>query len=106
MKISNQPMVGKNLANVDSAKNNPLDPANGKDGKAGLVSKAETEDAAKVNLSENAQKMQKAKEIASEQSVDEAKVARLQKLIDNGEYNVNASALADRLVDEHLLMND
>lgn len=47
--------------------------------------------------------MAKAKEIAGQpMSVDEAKVARLQKMIDEGKYKVDADSVADRLVDEHL----
>lgn len=49
-----------------------------------------------------AQKVQKAKTLANNQIVDEAKVKRLQKLIDNEKYQVDASTVADRLVDSHL----
>lgn len=59
-------------------------------------------DASQVDVSSRAQMMNKAKQIASEDTVDEAKVARLQKLIDEGRYNMDASKIADRLVDEHL----
>ena len=58
-----------------------------------------------LNLSEHAQRMSRAKEIASEDSIDEAKVARLQKMIDEGSYKVNAEAIADRIVDEHIKMS-
>jgi negative regulator of flagellin synthesis FlgM len=59
----------------------------------------------KVDLSSRAQDIRKAKELATPKAgdIDEAKVARLQKLIDAGKYNVDAEAVADRLVDEHLL---
>jgi negative regulator of flagellin synthesis FlgM len=60
----------------------------------------------KINMSPEAQAFQKAKAIASEDSVDEAKVARLQKLIDQGKYKVDAEAIADRLVDEHLMAGE
>jgi flagellar biosynthesis anti-sigma factor FlgM len=51
--------------------------------------------------------MQKAKDIASQpMTVDEAKVARLQKLIDEGKYKVDSQSIADRLVDEHLAIPD
>lgn len=60
--------------------------------------------ATKIHLSERAQQMQRAKEIASEESIDEAKVARLQKMIDEGAYQVDAASIADRLVDEHLML--
>ena len=59
-----------------------------------------------MDLSERAQMMQKAKAMASNNSVDEAKVARLQKLIDEGKYKVDANRVADRLVDEHMKMPD
>lgn len=106
MKISNQSVIGKNLSNIDSTKNNPLDSKSVKDGNAAGVTQAEAKSAASVSMSEDVQRMNKAKEIASKDSVDDAKVARLQKMIDSGEYSVNASAIADRMVDEHLLMND
>src|SRR5258708_330632 len=60
----------------------------------------------KVDVSERAQMMQKAKDIASDSSIDEAKVARLQKMIDDGAYSVDSEKVADRLVDEHLLIPD
>jgi|GEM_PF-1737525 flagellar biosynthesis anti-sigma factor FlgM len=76
--------------------------------KKGSMSSAEKshqmKDSSKVELSSRAQMMNKAKQIAGEESVDEAKVARLQKLIDEGRYHVDASSIADKLVDEHLAM--
>lgn len=60
----------------------------------------------KVNMSSDAQALQKAKSIASADTIDEAKVARLQKLIDEGKYKVDAASVADRLVDEHLLTGE
>jgi len=60
---------------------------------------------AKVELSTRAQDLARAKELATPSNdIDEAKVARLQKLIDAGEYKVDAEAIADRLVDEHSKM--
>ena len=59
-------------------------------------------DSARVDVSSRAQAMAKAKAIASHQDVDEAKVARLQKMIDAGEYKVDSTSIADRMVDEHL----
>ncbi len=66
------------------------------------TSAADLTSASSVKMSERAQMASKAKEIASQDSVDEAKVARLQKLIDAGNYRVDAEAIADRLVDETL----
>ncbi len=57
-----------------------------------------------VDLSARSQEIKKAKDLATPSgSIDEAKVARLQKLIDEGKYKVDAEDIADRLVDEHLL---
>jgi negative regulator of flagellin synthesis FlgM len=56
-----------------------------------------------VDLSPRAQDMKKAKEIAmATPDVDEAKVARLQKMIDSGTYNVSAKDIADKMVDEEI----
>jgi len=61
-------------------------------------------DSSKVSLSEEAQMMSKAKELAEvDSSVDMDKVRRLQSMIDGGDYKVNAEAIADRLVDDHLM---
>ena len=69
--------------------------------KAGGV---ENHDSARIEMSKEAMAMQRAKQLASPNGIDEAKVARLQKLIDEGKYKVDASGLADKLVDEHLKM--
>lgn len=62
-------------------------------------------DSAKVELSTRAQDMKRAKELATPSNdIDEAKVARLQALIDSGKYKVDAEAIADRLLDEHSKM--
>lgn len=61
-------------------------------------------ESSKVQVSDRAQMMAKAKAIAKADSADEAKIARLQKMIDAGTYKVDSSAVADKLVDEHLLM--
>jgi negative regulator of flagellin synthesis FlgM len=60
----------------------------------------------KVNLSPRVQEMQKIKDIAmkGKDDIDEAKVARLQAMIDAGEYKVDANAIAEKLLDEHLNM--
>jgi negative regulator of flagellin synthesis FlgM len=61
--------------------------------------------ASRVEVSERAQDMKKIKELAMKApDVDVEKVARLQKLIDQGQYKVDAKAIADRMVDEELQM--
>jgi negative regulator of flagellin synthesis FlgM len=62
-------------------------------------------DSARVELSQRAQDIKKAKELATPSGdIDEAKVARLQKMIDEGKYKIDAEAIADRLLDEHMKM--
>lgn len=65
-----------------------------------------TGESSKVNMSDRAQMMAKAKSIAKADSADDAKIERIQKMIDAGTYKVDSSAVADKLVDEHLLMID
>lgn len=106
MKVSNK--VGTTPSKIDSGK---AEAASGlkKDVRAGALNtnKADIKNASNVNVSERAQMMSKAKEIASSpMSVDEAKVARLQKMIDEGTYKVDAQSIADKLVDEHLTIPD
>jgi negative regulator of flagellin synthesis FlgM len=61
--------------------------------------------AARVDVSSRAQEMKRAKELATpSKDIDEAKVARLQSLIDSGKYKMDAAAIADRLVDEQMKM--
>lgn len=68
-------------------------------------SSADLGSSSKVDLSARSQDIKKAKELATpNDSIDEAKVARLQALIDSGSYKVNAEAIADRLLDEHTKM--
>ena len=109
MKVTNN-RIGATGGGLDTGKAGKTDAAAsaGKETKAGALSAKEgVKDSAKVDVSARAQQMQKAKEIASRpDTIDEAKVARLQKLIDGGNYKVDADAIADRLVDEHMTIPD
>lgn len=109
MKVTNNRIGSSSLGKMDAAKTDAAS-ALSKDVKAKgatVGGNEQIKDSANVNVSERAQMMQKAKEIAGRpDTIDEAKVARLQKLIDEGKYNVDASAIADRLVDEHLNIPD
>ncbi len=104
MKVKNPNL--KNMAHLStnkssSSKLNTL--AKNKMGnQAGSLNKSST----KVNLSERAQQMSKAKEIASQPSFNSEKVARLQNMIDNGTYKIDSAAVADRLVDSHLIFGE
>lgn len=109
MKVSNN-KIGNPSGNLDAGKLGKADSAAAlkKDIKPGaLKSNENLKGSSNVNVSERAQMMSKAKEIAgSPMTVDEAKVARLQKMIDEGNYKVDAEAIADRLVDEHMTIPD
>lgn len=105
MKVSNKtpnPMQNAEAAKLTKSQTGSVDKkksgaASGFDAVAGS--------SAKVDVSSRAQDLKKAKELATpSQDIDEAKVARLQKMIDEGKYKVDAEAVADRLVDAHLDM--
>lgn len=107
MKITHN-KVGQNLNLVDTAKadkatgakNNPAESANGK---AGKVEQFVGQDATRIELSPRAQEAKRIKELAlAAPDVDAEKVAKFQKLIDEGKYKIDAKAIADKMVDEHL----
>lgn len=110
MKITHN-KVGQTLNLTDSSKAEKADKAKGAKGaaekgsdlKSMLDTKSADIGASKVDLSSRAQDMKKIKETAmAAPDVDEAKVAKFQKMIDEGTYKVDAEALADKMVDEHL----
>ncbi len=101
MKVSNTG-IGTPLTSLDSTKTNKPESNDGSP--SSKLSRADLASSSKVQLSERAQNLQKAREIATKDDIDEAKVARLQKLIDEGKYKVDAGAVADRLVNEHLML--
>lgn len=109
MKVTNN-KIGATPSKVDTLKTGKTDSAkiSGVEAQAtgGLKNSEAIKSSANVNVSERAQMMQKAKDIASAETIDEAKVARLQKLIDEGKYKIDADKIADRLVDEHLVIPD
>lgn len=110
MKITHN-KVGQNLSVRDNAKSEKSGPASAAKGLENAKSvnvgdakpkAAELSDATKVNLSSRAQDIKKAKDIAmSTPDINEEKVARLQKLIDEGNYKTDAAAIAGKMLDEH-----
>ena len=103
MKITHN-KVGQNLNVKDTGKAEKTDDAKigGGKAKASAVDLSEL-GATKVDLSPRAQDMKKAKEVAmATPDIDEEKVARLQKLVDSGQYSVNAKDVADKMIDEEL----
>lgn len=77
---------------------------NAKAGDAAASSQAAAgSQAAKVELSPRAQDIKRIKELANNSpDVDSAKVEKFRKLIADGKYKVDAKAVADKMVDEHL----
>jgi flagellar biosynthesis anti-sigma factor FlgM len=71
-----------------------------------IKGKMEAGEATKLHLSPQARQISKATAIAKDDRVDEAKIARLQKLIDGGEYKVDADGVAEKLLTEHLTLGE
>ena len=79
--------------------------ADKKGASAAASSLADLAGSSKVEVSDRARDVAKARALATpDDSIDEAKVARLQKMIDDGKYKVDADAIAERLLDEHMKM--
>ncbi|MBC7370852.1 MAG: flagellar biosynthesis anti-sigma factor FlgM [Bdellovibrionaceae bacterium] len=112
MKITHN-KVGQNLNMVDGAKTerakngSPISEKDSVKDAEKLNALADLGGASRVEVSPRAQEARRIKEIAlSGADVDEAKVAKFRQLIDDGKYNVDAKAVADRMVDEQLSMDD
>jgi flagellar biosynthesis anti-sigma factor FlgM len=107
MKVTNNKIGTPNKSDLsgkaDAVKSNRSEGGNAL---SSLNNNKSAKESAAVSVSDRAQMMQKSKDIASGTSIDEAKVARLQKLIDEGKYKVDADKIADRLLDEHMSMPD
>ncbi len=102
MKINNRTSTQlSQLENSESLQNRAGRLAGKKNGDVNL----ERADSVKVALSDRAQDIKKVKDLVDVDSIDQAKVAHFQKLIDAGKYKVDAEAVADRLLDEHIKMD-
>lgn len=106
MKITHN-KVGQNLNINDSGKSEKTEGSQKSKGTqspaASLFSPEEGGAATKVNLSDRALEAKKIKELAmAAPDVDQAKVEKFRKLIDEGKYKVDANAVADKMVDEEL----
>lgn len=110
MKVTNN-KIGPSASKLDSLKSSKTEASKGlldSGNASGLKNSPALGSKENVKISEDAQLKAKAENIArqTEIPVDEAKVARLQKLIDEGKYKTDARAIADRLVDAHLETQD
>ncbi|NUN05959.1 MAG: flagellar biosynthesis anti-sigma factor FlgM [Bdellovibrio sp.] len=107
MKITHN-KVGQNLNLTDSAKSDRADGIKNKAGgaaanKLDALTSSSLGESSKVELSPKALEAKRIKELAlAAPDVDEAKVAKFRQLIDEGKYKVDAKAIADKMVDEHL----
>ena len=113
MKITHN-QVGKNLNLSDS---NRTDKSNGKSPLEALSTEAKSQaqnvkdiaastksDATKVDLSERAQDIRQAKELAQAvPDVNMEKVEKFRKLIDEGKYKIDAKAISDKMINENLM---
>lgn len=104
MKITHN-KVGQNLNVVESNKKDKaektksagIDIGSTKDPKESL------DIASKVEVSPRAQEAKRIKDLAmSAPDVDQAKVEKFRKLIDEKKYEVNSKKVADKMVDDHL----
>lgn len=110
MKITHN-KVGQNLNLTDASR---ADKSKKSESAKGTSSASQTEqanglpfasngDSVKVDLSARAKDIQRAKEVAmASPEVDQAKVDKFQKLIDEGKYKIDAKAIAEKMVQEHL----
>lgn len=110
MKITHN-KVGQNINVTDSKSEKTSDVAkaggvkkNSKTSEASSTESSGDSQAAKVELSSRAQDVKKIKELATAgPDVDAAKVEKFRKMIADGTYKVDAKAIADKMVDEHLM---
>lgn len=104
MKITHN-KIGQKLNLVDGAKTDKA-----QDAKAGGLKNVAPEaqllkggDATRVDVSSKAQDAKRIKELAMQApDIDMEKVEKFRKLIDSGQYKVDAKSVADRMVDDHL----
>lgn len=111
MKITHN-KVGQNLNLTDASRADKSKKSEGpsSSSNAGQADKttalpfASNTDSAKVDLSARAKDIARAKEIAmASPDMDQAKIEKFQKLIDEGKYKIDSKAIAERMVDEHLM---
>ncbi len=107
MKITHN-KIGQNLNLVDGAKSEKTDKTKSsknasEKGAASSILSSGAEDASRVEVSPRAMEAKKIKDLANAApDVDMEKVAKFRKLIDEGKYQVDAKAVADKMVDDHL----
>jgi negative regulator of flagellin synthesis FlgM len=105
MKITHN-KIGQKLNLVDSAKTDKALDAKSNLGLNNISTNSsliQGADATRVDVSSRAQDAKRIKDLAMKApDVDMEKVEKFRKLIDAGQYKVDAQSVADRMVDEHL----
>lgn len=109
MKITHN-KVGQNINLVDGGRAGKSEKINGKkpEGKdlsslGGLDAFNPSVDATKVDVSPRAQEAKRIKELAmAAPDVDQEKVEKFRRMIDDGKYKVDSKAVADKMVDAYL----
>lgn len=107
MKITHN-KVGQNLNLVDTNKADRSEAAKAgktQSSKPSLLEASAQSDATKVDVSGRAMEAKRIKDLAmAAPDVDMAKVEKFRKLIDEGNYKVDAKSVADKMVDDHMEM--
>jgi len=96
-----QSIQNKDVSGASSAKRTEKAGAAGDSQKAGAT--AADSSGAKSEISAKAKEFVQAREVAAKApEVREDRIAELKKKIASGNYQVNAQAIADKMVDEHM----
>lgn len=106
MKITHN-KVGQNLNLVDGPRADKSEGLKKSEVTSGVAASSlknlEPAGSARVDLSGRALEAKRIKEMAmSAPDVDQVKVEKFRKLIDEGKYKVDSQKVADKMVDEHL----
>ena len=104
MKITHN-KVGQNLNISDNKKTEKTEgqPKDASDITSASLFTTPQAESAKVAVSPRAQEAKKIKDLAlAAPDMDQAKVDKFRKLIEDGKYKVDAKAVADRMVDDEL----
>jgi negative regulator of flagellin synthesis FlgM len=105
MKVTNQGRQNTDVSSLKSKNSTGVDGLENLGKQNKNITNGEKIDAAKVALSDRAQDLKKIKELAvGAPEVNAEKVKKFQALIDSGQYKVDSKKVADKMVDDHLMM--
>lgn len=102
--LTNSQASKTETSKTDAAKNEKVNAKKANDSAAKELLQG-SQEAVKVDLSSQAKDIRQVKELAmAAPDIDMNKVEKFQKLIDEGKYKVDSKAVADRLVDDSMMM--